>query len=116
MALDHAIPGEIVDINPLGSELSGAINTTLLRSEHLQVFRVVLRRGERFDDHAVRGEITVQCLEGAVDFRIGRDTVRRLTQGKLIYLDGGQSHALEALEDSSVLVTTFHPRHPQADY
>lgn len=112
MALEHATPGEIVDISPLGDKLPEAINTTLLRSEHLQVFRVVLRRGEEFSDHAVAGEITVQCLEGLVDFQIGRDETKRLTPGKLIYLDGGQRHALKALEDTSVLVTIYHPRHP----
>lgn len=95
-----------------GDKLPDAINTTLLRSQHLQVFRVVLRKGEEFDDHAVPGEITVQCLEGLVDFRIGNDAVKRLVSGQLLYLDGGQPHALEALADASVLVTIYHPRHP----
>ena len=112
MALHHARPGEIVDVRPLGNDLSEAINVTLLRSEHLQVFRVVLPRGEEFSDHAVPGEITVQCLEGVVDFRIGNDKNQRLAAGHLLYLDGGQPHALKALEDASVLVTIYHPRHP----
>lgn len=110
MALHHATPGEIVDVRPLGKELRGSKSATLLRSEHLQVFRVVLPKGEEFSDHAVPGEITVQCLEGSVDFRIGEDKVQRLTAGALIYLDGGQPHALKALEDASVLVTIYHPR------
>src|SRR5690606_32561668 len=110
MALHHAAPGEIVDVRPLGKELHNAINVTLLRSQNLQVFRVVLRKGEEFSDHAVDGEITVQCLEGAVDFRIGTDEVQRLAAGHLLYLDGGQPHALTALEDASVLVTIYHSR------
>lgn len=113
MALHHAKPGEILDVRPLGSDLREAINVTLLRSEHLQVFRVVLPRGEEFSDHAVPGEITVQCLEGVIDFRIGKDKVQRLAPGQLLYLDGGQPHALKALEDASVLVTIYHPRHPE---
>jgi len=114
MALNHAIPGEIVDVSPLGDKLTEAINTTLLRSEHLQVFRVVLRQGEEFREHAVPGEITVQCLEGLVDFQIGRDEARRLAPGQLVYLEGGQPHGLKALENTSVLVTIYHPRHPEA--
>jgi len=110
MALHHATPGEIVDVRPLGKELRGSKSATLLRSQHLQVFRVVLPKGEEFSDHAVPGEITVQCLEGSVDFRIGEDKVQRLTAGALIYLNGGQPHALKALEDASVLVTIYHPR------
>ncbi|WP_197911697.1 cupin domain-containing protein [Kineobactrum salinum] len=73
---------------------------------------MVLLEGEEFSDHAVVGEITVQCLEGLVDFRIGQDKVQRLSSGHLLYLDGGQPHALKALEDASVLVTIYHPRHP----
>lgn len=111
MALHHAIPGEIVNVRPLGKELRDAINVTLLRSEHLQVFRVVLPKGEEFSDHAVPGEITVQCLEGSIDFRILGDKVQRLAAGELIYLNGGQPHALKALQDASVLVTIYHPRH-----
>jgi quercetin dioxygenase-like cupin family protein len=112
MALHHAEPGEVVDVRPLGKDLRDSRNETLLRSEQLQVFRVVLLAGEEFSDHAVPGEITVQCLEGAIDFRIGRDDVQRLAAGHLLYLDGGQPHALTALEDASVLVTVHHPRHP----
>ncbi len=112
MALHHATPGELVDVRPLGKALRDSRNATLLRSEHLQVFRVVLPKGEEFSDHAVPGEITVQCLEGLVDFRIGSDEVQRLAAGQLLYLDGGQPHALTALEDASVLVTVYHPRRP----
>lgn len=113
MAVHHASPGEIVDVRPLKEELRDARNITLLRSEHLQVFRVVLPRGEDFSDHAVPGEITVQCLEGLIEFRIGSDDVQRLAAGHLLYLDGGAPHALKALEDASVLVTIYHPRHSE---
>lgn len=112
MALHHVKPGEILDVRPLGKELREAINTTLLRSEHLQVFRVVLPKGEEFSDHAVHGEITVQCLEGLVDFRIGNEEVQQLSAGHLLFLDGGQPHALKARKNASVLVTIYHPRHP----
>lgn len=112
MALHHATPGEVVNVRPLGTGLPDSRNETLLRSEHLQVFRVVLREGEEFSDHAVPGEITVQCLEGLIDFRIGSGELQRLAAGELLYLDGGQRHALTALEHASVLVTVYHPRHP----
>ncbi|TVP53968.1 MAG: cupin [Halomonadaceae bacterium] len=111
MALHHATPGEIVSVRPLGEELHEAINVTLLRSENLQVFRVVLLKGQEFSDHAMPGETTVQCIEGLVDFRIGEDDVQQLAAGDLLYLNGGQPHALKALENASVLVTIYHPRH-----
>lgn len=115
MALHHAEPGEIINVRPLGEELGNSKSATLLRSEHLQVFRVVLCKDEVFSDHAVPGEITVQCLEGLIEFHIGDDNVLQLAAGDLLYLNGEQPHALKALEDASVLVTIYHPRHPDAN-
>ena len=54
--------------------------------------------------HRVAGEITVQCLEGHVEFTFG-ETSRSMREGDLLCLAGGQSHALKVIEDSSVLVT-----------
>lgn len=115
MALHHAEPGEIISVRPLGEKLGDSKSTTLLRSEHLQVFRVILCKDEVFSDHAVPGEITVQCLEGLIEFHIGDDNVQQLAAGDLLYLNGEQPHALKALEDASVLVTIYHPRHPDAN-
>lgn len=112
MALNHVSPGEIVDVSPLGDRLPEAINSTLLRSENLQVFRVILCAGEEFSEHAVQGEITIQCLEGRAELHIDYDEVKRLSMGQLVYLEGGQPHRIKALENTSLLVTIYHPRHP----
>lgn len=106
MALHHAVPGEIVDIRPLGSKLQETVTATLLKSDHLQVFRLVLLAGKEFREHKVPGEITVQCLEGVVEFST-RDHTQQLHAGELLYLDGGDPHALKGVEDASVLVTIF---------
>lgn len=106
MALHHAKPGEVVDIRPLGDRLSGAVTATLLKSKHLQVFRLILPQGKEFHEHHVPGEITVQCLEGTVEFTAG-GTRQLLTAGDLLYLDGGEPHALKGIESGSVLVTVF---------
>lgn len=106
MALHHAVPGEIVDIRPLGDKLASTVTATLLKSEHLQVFRLILPEGKEFREHTVPGEITVQCLEGLIEFSAGGKT-QQLTAGELLYLDGGDPHALKGIEDASVLVTIF---------
>lgn len=106
MALHHAVPGEIIDIRPLGEKLRQAVTATLLKSEHLQVFRLVLPEGKEFREHSVPGEITVQCLEGVVEFSTPGGT-QQLRAGELLYLDGGDPHALKGVEDASVLVTIF---------
>lgn len=106
MALHHAVPGEIIDLRPLGDKLREAVTSTLLISEHLQVFRLILPKGKDFKEHKVPGEITVQCLEGEVEFTAGGQT-QRLGAGQLLYLNGGDPHALKGVEDASLLVTVF---------
>lgn len=106
MALHHAVPGEIVDIRPLGNKLHESVNTTLLKSAHLQVFRLVLAKGKIFEEHQVPGEIIVQCLEGRIEFTT-RERTQELGPGELLYLNGGDPHSLTGIEDASALVTVF---------
>jgi quercetin dioxygenase-like cupin family protein len=106
MALHHAEPGEIVDVRPLGAKLKQGINATLVLTDHLQVFRFILPAGEEFADHKVHGEVTVQCLEGEVEFR-SHGKKQLLRAGELVYLAGDDPHALKGIQDASVLVTIF---------
>lgn len=109
MALHHAESGEIVNIQPLGEELQQAISITLVKTDQLQVFRFILLKGKEFAEHKVRGEITIQCLEGVVEF-ISLDRKQVLRAGEFIYLAGGDLHALKGIEDASVLVTIVSNR------
>ena len=104
MALHHAEPGEIVDVRPLGAKLRQGINATLVLTDHLQVFRFILPAGGQFAEHKVHGEVTVQCLEGEVEFS-SRGKKQVLHPGELVYLAGDDPHALKGIRDASVLVT-----------
>jgi len=104
MALHHASSGELIDIRPLGEGLAQAVTKTLYKSDHLQVFRMVLPAGKTAPPHSVPGEITVQCLEGSLEFTAD-GTTQVMRQGDLVCLAAGVRHALAALEDTSVLVT-----------
>jgi quercetin dioxygenase-like cupin family protein len=55
-------------------------------------------------EHSVEGEITLQCLKGAVDFMI-EGTVRNLSKDDWLYLDKKVPHALKAEEDTVLLLT-----------
>jgi quercetin dioxygenase-like cupin family protein len=104
MALPHARPGELIDASPLGARLAQGQTATLLKTARLEVIRLVLPAGKRIDSHSVPGELTLHCLEGAVEIEArGRPQV--LTPGALLYLAGGDEHALRAIEESTVLVT-----------
>ncbi len=61
--------------------------------------------------HRVPGAITVQCLEGTLEFD-AHGRLQKMLAGSLIYLEPAASHALRALEDVSVLVTLVRaPKH-----
>ena len=109
MAISHAKPAELVDVSALGSNLASAQTTTLVKTDSLEVIRLVLPAGKALKPHEVPGEITVQCLEGKVAFCAG-DSECELTTGKLIYLAGSDEHSLRAVEDSSLLVTILLKR------
>jgi len=104
MAIEHALPGQAVDVRPLEAGLSTGKTTALFKSKDLEVMRLVLLAGKSLPPHKVPGEITVQCIEGSVDVTAeGRSHV--LLAGQLLYLPGGVLHGVTALEDASALVT-----------
>ena len=104
MAIHHAASGELIDISPLVRALKSSITKTLYKSAHLEVFRVVLLADKVMAAHRVAGEVTVQCIEGQVEFTSPSGVVL-LRKGSLLCLAGGETHSLKAIEDSSVLVT-----------
>jgi hypothetical protein len=53
MAIPHAKPGDIVDVRPLGSALASTQTTTLLRTEQIEVIRLVVPAGKDIAEHKV---------------------------------------------------------------
>jgi quercetin dioxygenase-like cupin family protein len=109
MAIPHARAGEVIDIRPLGPALSQARTTTLVKTNVLEVLRLVVKAGSEIPPHKVNGEITVQCLEGSVGFLIDGGT-RVLEAGQMMFLTGGEMHAVRGIQDASVLVTILLQR------
>lgn len=104
MAIPHAEPNEVIDLSPLGSRLAEHATYTLFKSEQLQAIRLVLPAGKVIAEHQAPGEITVHCLEGRIAFTAaGRR--HELTAGQMLYLTAAEPHAVETLEDATVLVT-----------
>ena len=104
MAIPHARPAEVIDVRPLGERLSLAQTRTLIKTDALEVMRLVAPAGKEFPAHKVAGEITLQCLEGRIQFRAGT-AQGEMKSGQLIYLSGSQEHSLRAEVDSSLLLT-----------
>jgi quercetin dioxygenase-like cupin family protein len=104
MAIAHAAPNEIISVKPLGAELAATRTQTLIKTNALEVIRLVVPAGKEIPTHLTRGEVTIQCLEGRVAFTAGGKT-QDLEAGHMLYLAAREPHALLGVEDASVLVT-----------
>lgn len=104
MAIPHAASGELISVAPLGEFVKGSVSTTLVRADHLEVFRLVLPAGKFTQEHEAAGTITIQCIEGVVELDAHGRT-QTLRAGSLVYLADHQPHAVRALEDASLLIT-----------
>ena len=104
MALSHATSGTVIDLRPLGEKCATFSAIALIKTPQLEVMRLTMPRGKIMPAHKVPGEITVQCLEGSVAFSIG-ERIQNLHAGDMIFVAGDEMHALEALENASVLIT-----------
>ena len=104
MALPHAQPLDVISVRPLGPELAGAVSTSLLKTDRIQLLHLVLPARHDQPPHHVADECTIHCLEGDVEVVMPSGN-RRLGPGQLVVLPGGQQHSLSARADSAVLMT-----------
>ena len=104
MAIHHANSAEVIKIQPLGSKLGSTKTYTLFKTDAMEVIRLVLPAGKLMAEHKAPGEITVHCLEGCVRFTAA-GTTQELIAGDMLYLHAAELHAVEAVNDSCVLVT-----------
>ena len=109
MAIPHAASNEVVSVEPLGPDLAATKTRTLIKTDHMQVIRLVVLAGKEIPTHDAPGEITVQCLEGRVAFTASGRT-QELGPGQLIYLSARETHSLRGIEDASLLVTILSGR------
>lgn len=104
MALKHAKPREIVDLQPLGSSLKNAKTAAITKSDHFEAIRLIVRAGAEIPSHKVSGNITLHCLEGRIELGLGDSSIE-LKAHQWVYLDGGEPHSVKGIEDSSLLLT-----------
>lgn len=108
MAIPHAQPGDLIDVRPLADKLTSSKTKTLIKTPHFEVIRMVLPTGKIISDHNAPGEIIVQCLEGEMAFTTMGQT-KPLKSGDMLYLSAEEPHSVEAIMDSSILLTMLLP-------
>ena len=108
MALDHTKPGQPVDIGPLGTALRESATHAILKTRSLEVIRLVLQDGQTLPLHAMRGESTLLCIEGAAEVTVD-GTACPLRANQFVLLPAQAAHTMRALEDTSLLWTIQLP-------
>lgn len=106
MSLHHLSSGEIISLRPLGDKLMDTPSTALLKTNNLEVMRLVLEAGKSIPEHKVAGEMTLHCLEGKVELKAHQKT-QILQAGDIVYLEPMQPYALHATDNASLLMTVL---------
>lgn len=101
----------VIDLNEAVTELHGLAPdgqsrraVTLVKQGGLNVVLTHLHAGGTLAEHSAPGTTTVQILDGHVRVQIGDETLD-LPAGRLVAFDARVRHAVEALEDSTLLLT-----------
>jgi quercetin dioxygenase-like cupin family protein len=90
----------------------GHLGKTLVRAADLRVVLMILQRGARIPEHRAGGPSSIQGIDGRVRLTLA-ETSLELGPGQLVAIDPDVTHALEAAEDSAVLLTISFRGHPR---
>jgi len=104
MALHRATSGEVVDLRAFANGLRNTRTSALVKSESFEAIQLVVQAGGQIPAHQVAGQFTLLCIEGRVTIGLEAGAVE-LSAGQWVFFDGGIRHSVEALEDSSLLLT-----------
>lgn len=100
----HIQSGEVVNLATLKGDMEVDASYALVKTEDMEVIRMVLHEGKTIDEHSVEGEMSVQCLKGHILFTVdGQEVV--LTEGDWLYLEKKQRFSYSTKSDTILLVT-----------
>ena len=104
MAIPHAKSGDVIDVRPPGTLMADSKTATLVKTDTLEVIRLVVLSGKDIAPHKTKGEVTVYCAEGSVGILVNGAT-QVLDSGQLMYLAPGELHAVHGIANATLLVT-----------
>lgn len=76
----------------------------IAKSSGLRVVLIALKPGGRMDEHYADWSITVQGIDGHVEFTV-RDTTIALTPGRFLAIAPGVPHSVAGIDESALLLT-----------
>jgi len=82
----------------------------LLKTDSLRLIFRSFSEGASLPTHKAPGPITVQVLDGHIEFTAGTQTTP-VRKGEVLALDSGIPHSVKALNNSAILITVaVHPQ------
>ena len=105
LTLSADTPTASFDISALVKTWSGKDHTAvLLKTDSLRVVFRSLSEGNTLPPHKAAGDITVQVLEGQIEFNAADQTMS-LQKGQVLALKAAVPHSVKALRQSAILIT-----------
>ncbi len=108
-SLEFDLAAEIDKLRREPAYESGRNAKTMVKYDDFRVVLTAIKAGTRVHEHHSAGRISVQTVAGHIRMRaLGRQF--DLPQGRLLALDRGVQHDVEALQDSAFLLTVAWPQ------
>ncbi len=78
--------------------------SSLVKGDGINVALMMLKKGAKLQEHHTRAPITVNVIEGRINF-IAKGKTQLVTAGTMVALDRAIEHSVEALEESAIVLT-----------
>jgi quercetin dioxygenase-like cupin family protein len=78
--------------------------SSLVKGDGINVALMMLKKGAKLQQHHTRAPITVQVVEGRINF-IANGKTQLVTPGMIFALDRAIEHSIEAVEECAIVLT-----------
>ena len=106
--LEFDLPAEVHRLRAETTWSTGQNARTLIKYDNLRVVLTALQANASIPEHKTEGRISIHVLSGHIQVKTFGRTFS-LRPGGLLALDHGVAHDIEALEESSFLLTIAWP-------
>lgn len=79
---------------------------TIFKSEYMTMVLIGMHEKAELKKHSAAGNMTLQVIEGAIDFMVEEAPVR-LQKGQMLALKADISHSVTATEETFILLTVL---------
>ncbi|MFW6114278.1 MAG: hypothetical protein ACOC7K_00890 [bacterium] len=103
--------GNVIQVAPPEGGLGSSQTTSLVKTNRLEVIRLVVTPKKAVPTHEFQGESVIECVRGRVVIGISPTTLE-LNAGQLVHYSGNKPFSVKAIEESLLLVTIVLPARP----